>query len=153
VRALWALGLAVALGCSGEVELRGVGVRYTPPRGMPLLDEPAGPPPRARFEGGLELLSLALTLDPEVPPAEQLAQVRERMDIPEKLQLASSRKGTLPAGPVTRHELRGGNWRALVYLLLRPDRTVVIRYAAPEEQYGRGERAIEQTLSKLWLTR
>ncbi|ATB27706.1 hypothetical protein [Melittangium boletus] len=147
----WWLLLSFAVACSRQVDSTALALQYEPPSGMRLLSEEPGPPAVVRFEGGLQLRSvvgapLRLDASPE--------EILRAAGMPESGQRPlNATQGTLPAGPVARHEFQQGTTRTLVYVLPREDRCVFVLYTAPERDYGPGLARVERSLSTLKLTR
>jgi hypothetical protein len=147
---LWLL-LSCSVACSREFFSPGVGVRYEPPSGMAFVAEESGAAMVARFEGGLEVISVP---GPAPRPDEEPVNVLRAGGLATPGQrLLNTTQGTLPAGTVTRYEFQQGATRTLVYLIPRDDRFVLVVYSAPEQDYGPGLARVERSLSTLKLTR
>lgn len=142
--------LCCTLACSRKVESSTLGLQYEPPSGMALRNEEPGPPPVAHFEGGLEVRSVQGT-PPRVDAAPE--DVLAAAGIPVPGRRVNATTGTLPAGPVGRYEFQQGSSRTLVYFLPLKDRFVLVRYSAPERDYGPGSSRVERSLSTLKPTR
>jgi len=138
--------LSCTVACSRRMESSTLGLQYEPPSGMALRTEEPGPPAVARFDGGLELLSVKgkpPALD--APPEEVLGAA----GIPVPGSRLNATQGTLPAGPVGRYEFKQDSKRTLVYFLPRPERFILVLYTAPERDYGPGSSKVELSLSTL----
>lgn len=147
---LWVLLLSCAVACSRRMDSSVLGVRYDPPSGMAPAGEEAGPPAVARFEGGLELRSVA-GVPPKLDAAPEDVLAAAGMAVPgTKL---NATQGTLPAGPVARYEFQQSGSRTLVYFIPRPDRFLLVLYTAPERDYGPASARVERSLSTLTPTR
>jgi hypothetical protein len=142
--------LLLAVGCSRPVSSQVLGLEYEPPSGVKLASEEAGPPAVARFEGGLELRSVPGT-PPPLEAAPEVVLGAAGVLVPGKVMNTS--QGTITAGPVARYEFLQSGTRTLVYFLPRPDRFVLISFAASEHGYGPRSGKVERSLSTLRLLR
>lgn len=146
-----AASLLALSACSNAYDSALLKVRYTPPSGMKLTSEVAGPPAVATFGQGLELRAVAGAA-PAIDEAHfdaLLDQLREGAKVAAPGRLSSARPGSLPVGAVVRFEVKGEGTRSLVYFVPLEGRYLVVSLTAPEARYGMLEAQVERSLSSL----
>ncbi|MBX5481258.1 MAG: hypothetical protein IRZ16_05325 [Myxococcaceae bacterium] len=142
---------ASCAGCSRGVDSALVGFVFEPPRGVKLIHEDPGPPPRATFEGGLEIRAVKGTLTGlargDLPSALEQAMRETGLTLPGTPR--SSKGGTIPAGAVGRYEFGDARTGTLLYLVQGDGRYFAVTLTAPKTGFDRRVNALELSMSTL----
>jgi hypothetical protein len=150
VRLILAGGLLLAA-CSRKFDSQALGLVWTPPAGLRLISESAGPPPRATFEGGVAwyvLPGLSTSLDESTLQA-TLQSVADAARAPLRGKISSAKVGSILVGSVIRYELTAEDGRTLAYVIPRFGDTVLLVLTSDESAYGRTSANLEMSLSTL----
>lgn len=148
--AVWSgLMLVGGAGCSSGYQSSALQLKYEPAPGFSLEGEDPGPPARARFTHGLQILSLAGPPKPldEGHLTALLGDLRNAASLGDLGELRNSRVGTIGAGPVARFETRHAGEESLLYVVPRKQRTLLVLLTADASEYSTRANRIEQSLS------
>ncbi|HEX4621316.1 MAG TPA: hypothetical protein VH208_07090 [Myxococcaceae bacterium] len=150
VRLILAGGLLLAA-CSRKFDSQALGLVWTPPAGVRLISESAGPPPRATFEGGIAwyaIPGLSTSLDESTLQA-TLQSVADAARTPLHGKISSAKVGSILIGSVIRYELNGEDARTLAYVIPHLGDTVLLVLTSDASAYGRTSANLEMSLSTL----